>query len=120
MQSLDKSDALAALTALAHPVRLDVFRALVQVGPAGTTPTGLATLVQPELKQSTLATHLRDLVAAGLVVSERAGRNVVYRAAYERMDSVIGYLTENCCAGASCAIDTPRGVPAVGAPASCC
>jgi len=120
MQSFDKSAALAALTALAHPVRLDVFRALVQVGPAGTTPTELATRVQPELKQSTLATHLKDLVAAGLVVNERAGRNVVYRAAYERMDSVIGYLTENCCAGAPCAIDTPRGVPAVAAPSSCC
>ena len=124
MQPLGKSDALAALTALAHPVRLDVFRALVQVGPQGVTPTELATLVQPELKQSTLATHLKELVGAGLVANERAGRNAVYRAAYARMDSVIGYLTENCCAGAPCAVDAmrgkPAGIPVAAAPPSCC
>jgi DNA-binding transcriptional ArsR family regulator len=99
-----KLDVLAALGALAHPVRLDVFRALVQAGPDGITPTALAALVQPELKQSTLATHLKELVAAGLAANSRAGRNVVYRADYGRMDGVIGYLTENCCAGASCAV----------------
>ena len=102
--SIDKSDTLAALAALAHPVRLDVFRALVQVGPEGVTPTALAALVEPELPQSTLATHLRDLVAAGLVANARAGRSAVYRADYERMNGVIGYLTENCCAGAACAV----------------
>ena len=107
MQPLDKSDALAALTALAHPVRLDVFRALVQVGPQGVTPTALATLVQPELKQSTLATHLKELMNAGLVTQERQGRNLVYRAAYDHMSGLLGYLTDNCCAGADCAVAAP-------------
>ena len=100
----DRSNTLAALAALAHPVRLDVFRALVQVGPEGATPTALAALVEPALRQSTLATHLKDLVAAGLVANARAGRNAVYRADYERMNGVIAYLTENCCAGAACAV----------------
>jgi len=108
----DKTDVLAALAALAHPVRLDVFRALVQAGPDGVTPTALAPLVQPEPKQSTLATHLKELVAAGLVANTRAGRNVVYRAEYERMNGVIGYLTENCCAGAACAVEPTQ--PACG------
>ena len=102
--SIDKSDTLAALAVLAHPIRLDVFRALVQVGPDGATPTSLATLVEPAPRQSTLATHLKELVAAGLVVNARAGRNAVYRADYERMNGVIAYLTENCCAGAACAV----------------
>ena len=106
--TIAKTDALAALGALAHPVRLDVFRALVQAGPQGVTPTVLATLVVPELKQSTLATHLKELMNASLVANERAGRNVVYRADYERMDGVIGYLTENCCAGAPCAVAPPK------------
>jgi ArsR family transcriptional regulator, arsenate/arsenite/antimonite-responsive transcriptional repressor len=103
--SIDKSDTLAALAALAHPVRLDVFRALVQVGPDGATPTALAALVEPELRQSTLATHLRDLVAAGLAANAREGRNAVYRADYARMNGVIAFLTENCCAGAACAVN---------------
>jgi ArsR family transcriptional regulator len=100
-----KPDVLAALAALAHPVRLDVFRVLVQAGPDGSTPTALATRVRPELKQSTLATHLKELVAAGLVMNARTGRNVVYRADYDRMGGVIGFLTENCCAGAACAAE---------------
>jgi len=108
MKNLDKPAVLAALAALAHPVRLDVFRALVQAGPEGVTPTLLATLVEPALKQSTLATYLRDLVASGLVVNARAGRSSVYRAAYDQMNGVLGYLTENCCAGAACAVDAPR------------
>jgi len=111
MFPVSKPDVLAALAVLAHPVRLDVFRALVQAGPDGVTPTDLAQLVQPELKQSTLATYLKELVAAGLVANARAGRNALYRADYDRMDGVIGYLTENCCAGTACA-----GPPAV---ASC-
>jgi ArsR family transcriptional regulator, arsenate/arsenite/antimonite-responsive transcriptional repressor len=105
MSTPDKTEVLAALAALAHPVRLDVFRALVQAGPDGVTPTALGALVQPELKQSTLATHLKELVSAGLVANERAGRNAVYRADYGRMGGVIGYLTENCCAGAPCAVE---------------
>jgi len=103
MLSTSKPDVLAALAALAHPVRLDVFRVLVQAGPDGITPTALAALVQPALKQSTLATHLKELVAAGLVANARAGRNALYRADYDRMDGVIGFLTENCCAGTACA-----------------
>ena len=105
MQSADKTDVLAALAALAHPVRLEVFRVLVQAGPAGITPTALGALVQPELRQSTLATHLKELVSAGLAANARAGRNAVYCADYDRMGGVIGYLTENCCAGAPCAVE---------------
>ncbi|HEY8977525.1 MAG TPA: helix-turn-helix domain-containing protein [Burkholderiaceae bacterium] len=105
ISAISKPDVLAALAVLAHPVRLDVFRVLVQAGPVGLTPTALAALVQPELRQSTLATHLKELVTAGLVANARAGRNVVYRADYERMGGVIAYLTENCCAGAPCAVE---------------
>ena len=47
--------------------------------------------------------HLKDLVNAGLVTQERASRNLIYRAHYEHMNAVLGYLTENCCQGASCA-----------------
>ena len=96
---LPKPEVIAALSALAHPVRLDVFRALVEAGHAGATPTVLGQVVQPQLKQSTLATHLKELTIAGLVVGERDGRAAIYRAAYDRMDGVIGFLTQNCCKG---------------------
>lgn len=116
-----KLEVIAALSVLAHPVRLEVFRTLVVAGHGGRTPTALsealdaqtpATDDEPVVKQSTLSTYLKELVAAGLVQSERQGRNVVYRADYQRMDGVIGFLTENCC----------KGVPAAetAGSSSCC
>lgn len=97
-----------ALSALAHPVRLQVFRALVVSGPAGLTPgvmqEGLA--VPP----TTLSFHLKELASAGLVTVERASRNLVYRAAYDRMNGLLAYLTENCCEGAECAVAAPASV----------
>jgi DNA-binding transcriptional ArsR family regulator len=99
---MDESQAVSALAALAHPVRLRVFRALVVSGPAGLTPgvmqEGLA------IPATTLSFHLKELTNAGLVTSERASRNLVYRAAFERMNGLLGYLTENCCQGAECGV----------------
>ena len=99
---MEEPDVIKALAALAHPVRLRVFRALVVSGPKGLTPgvmqEGLA------IPATTLSFHLKELAAAGLVTQERASRNLVYRAAYDRMNGLLGYLTDNCCAGAECAI----------------
>ncbi|TAL20031.1 MAG: ArsR family transcriptional regulator [Aquabacterium sp.] len=98
---MDKEAVIKALAALAHPVRLDVFRALVVAGPAGMTPGTMAEGLG--IPQNTLSFHLKELAHAGLVSQERASRNLIYRAAFERMNGVLGYLTENCCRGASCA-----------------
>mgnify|MGYP000659142983 CR=1 FL=1 len=51
---------------------------------------------------ATLSFHLKELVHAGLVTQERASRHLIYRAAYERMNGLLGYLTENCCQGEPC------------------
>ncbi|NKI93512.1 helix-turn-helix domain-containing protein [Rhizobacter sp. SG703] len=99
---MNQDEIIAALAALAHPVRLDVFRALVVAGPAGLTPGVMSEGLG--IVGTTLSFHLKELVNAGLVSQERVSRHLVYRAAYERMNGVIGYLTENCCAGESCAV----------------
>lgn len=98
---MDKELVIKALAALAHPVRLDVFRALVVAGPAGMTPGTMAEGLG--IPQNTLSFHLKELAHAGLVTQERASRNLIYRAAFDRMNGVLGYLTENCCRGAGCA-----------------
>jgi DNA-binding transcriptional ArsR family regulator len=54
---------------------------------------------------SALSFHLKELANAGLVTQERASRNIIYRAAFERMNALLGYLTENCCQGADCALE---------------
>ncbi len=94
---------IQSLAALAQPIRLDAFRALVVAGQAGLTPGRMAgTLGVPA---NTLSFHLKELAHAGLVTQERVSRNIVYRANFEQVNALLGYLTENCCAGAPCAVN---------------
>ena len=55
---------------------------------------------------NTLSFHLKELVNAGLVTHERASRHLIYRANYQRMNSLLGYLTLNCCQGEACAVES--------------
>lgn len=97
---MNEAHAIKALAALAHQVRLRVFRALVVAGAQGLTPSVLAE--QLGVAATALSFHLKELVNAGLVTQERISRNLIYRAAFGPMNEVLGYLTENCCAGAGC------------------
>jgi len=99
---MDEQEVIKALAVLAHPVRLKVFRALVVTGEAGLTPGTMAEGL--DMPANTLSFHLKELVNAGLVTQERASRHLICRAAYDRMNAVLGFLTENCCQGAGCAV----------------
>jgi len=109
---MEEQNVVKSLAALAQPVRLRVFRALVVAGPQGLTPGDLAT--QLEVAATTLSFHLKELMYADLVSQERDGRHLIYRAAFEHMDGLLGYLTEHCCQGKPCAPTpaTPSGKPA--------
>jgi ArsR family transcriptional regulator, arsenate/arsenite/antimonite-responsive transcriptional repressor len=93
-----------ALGALAHPLRLQVFRALVVTGPSGLTPGVIQEAL--DVPATTLSFHLKELAAAGLVTVERSSRTLIYRAAYDQMNGLLGYLTDNCCQGAACGIES--------------
>ena len=97
---MEEKTVVAALAALAQPLRLRVFRALVVAGPQGLVPGTLAeTLGVPA---ATLSFHLKELTHAGLISQQRDGRNLIYRAAFERMNALLGYLTAHCCQGEAC------------------
>ena len=98
---MEKTNAVAALAALAQDNRLDVFRLLVQAGPAG-MPAG-AVAAALDLAPNTLTFHFDRLRGAGLVNVRRDGRSMIYAAQYETMDKLLTYLTDNCCGGAPCA-----------------
>jgi ArsR family transcriptional regulator len=117
---VEEKDVLQALAALAQPVRLQVFRALVVRGSTGLTPGTMAEALN--IPANTLSFHLKELTHAGLVTQERASRNIVYRAAFDRMNALLGYLTENCCQGAGCSVGAPgsRSRSRVAAASSCC
>jgi ArsR family transcriptional regulator len=97
---MKEDDVIRALGALAHAHRLQVFRALVVAGPSGMTPTVMSE--GSGIAPTSLSFHLKELMQAGLVTQERQGRHLVYRAAFDRMNGLLGYLTENCCQGEAC------------------
>lgn len=94
---MEMNAAILALTALGHPTRLGLFRSLVNAGPAGRMAGDLGAALGG-IPGATLSFHLKELVHAGLIHGEQQGRFVCYRANFEAMTSLIGYLTENCCA----------------------
>ena len=96
---MDAVTATLALNALSHETRLAAFRQLVQAGVDG-LPVG-ELREQLGVPGATLTAHLNILRNAGLVTDEREGRVIRVRAHYARMDALLAYLTENCCAGAA-------------------
>lgn len=100
---MEETEVITALSALAHPMRLRVFRALVVVGQDGLTPGAMSEGL--DVPAATLSFHLKELARAGLVTQERHSRHIIYRAAFERMNGLLGFLAENCCAGAPCAVN---------------
>lgn len=101
---MESSDAIAALSALAHEGRLAVFRLLVRAGAAG-LPAGEVSR-RLDMRPNTLSANLGILARAGLVASRRHGRSIIYTAVFGRMAALMAYLADDCC----------QGVPAVCAP----
>lgn len=99
---MEEKHVIQALAALAQPNRLQIFRSLVVKGPDGLTPALLAEALG--LPAATLSFHLKELMHADLITQERSGRNLIYRAQFDRMQAVLAFLTQNCCEGAACPV----------------
>lgn len=95
---MDKTDALAALSALGQDTRLEVFRLLVRAGSEGVAAGGIAERL--DAVQNTVSTHLKVLANAGLVRAQRDGRSVRYAADMTGFRDLLAYLMEDCCNGA--------------------
>jgi len=93
-------DAIEALGALAHEHRLAIFRLLVERGPQGMPAGQIGERLG--LIPSSLTFHLQNLQRAGLIGQRRESRQLIYSADFEAMNGLLGYLTENCCAGGAC------------------
>ena len=102
---METKRAIEALGALAQETRLNVFRLLVQAGPAGMAAGKIGEAL--DLPPATLSFPLSGLARAGLVTSRQEGRFVIYSADFEVMNRLLAYLTEDCCGGRAC-VPAPR------------
>ena len=98
---METTQAVSALAALAHQSRLAIFRLLVEAGPEGLAAGAIGERLK--LPPATLSFHLTNLAHAGLVRNRQEGRFVIYSTNFQSMNALVGYLTENCCGGRSCA-----------------
>ncbi len=106
---MEIKNTIAALAALAQETRLAIFRLLVETGPQGLAVGSIAEKLS--LANATLSFHLKELTNAGLTIATPNGRSIIYSANFETMNGLIGYLTDNCCAGSSCSPVTAACVP---------
>ncbi|KQW73468.1 ArsR family transcriptional regulator [Phenylobacterium sp. Root77] len=94
---MEMKSAVTSLAALAHEGRLAAFRLLVQAGGEGLAAGELARRL--DMLPNTLSANLNILSHAGLVVAQRDGRSMIYRAQYDAMRDLLGFLVEDCCGG---------------------
>ena len=92
---MEKSDAISALGALGQDTRLEAFRLLAKWEPEGLPAGELARSLN--VPQNTLSAHLSILARAGLVLSERRSRSIIYRANLETFRSLTLFLVQDCC-----------------------
>jgi ArsR family transcriptional regulator len=98
---MESNAAVTALAGLAHEGRLAIYRLLVAAGPGGMTVGEIGGTL--DMPGATLSFHLSQLKHAGLVKARRDGRQLIQTADFDQMNGLVAYLTENCCAGQSCA-----------------
>jgi DNA-binding transcriptional ArsR family regulator len=105
---MESKAVVSVLGALAHGRRLAIFRLLIEHGPNG-VPAG-AIGERLGLVPATLSFHLKELARTGLIAARQSGRFIWYRADFDAMNDLVGYLTENCCraTGESCCVPIPK------------
>ena len=111
---MEHSSAVDSLSALAHESRLAIFRLLVPEGPDGLPAGEIGDRLG--IAANALSFHLTRLRHAGLVSVRRNGQQMIYAAAYEVMQRLMGFLTDNCCQmdARGCSSDCPQPSPAWG------
>jgi DNA-binding transcriptional ArsR family regulator len=99
---MNLEQAAKQLEAIGNPTRLQLYRTLVRAGHTG-LPVGR---LQEKLgiPASTLSHHLQRLIVTGLVTQERRATTLICRANYPAMDSLVGFLVDECCADAACSV----------------
>ena len=89
-----------ALKELGHPTRLTIYKKVVRAGYQGIAVGGLQETLG--IPGSTLSHHISSLASAGLISQRREGRTLFCVAEFEKLQSVIGFLQDECCVDECC------------------
>jgi ArsR family transcriptional regulator, arsenate/arsenite/antimonite-responsive transcriptional repressor len=92
---MDRSKALAALSALAHETRLDLIRLLTSQGSEGMAAGQIAERLG--LAAPRLSFHLSALEQAGLIRSRRVARHIFYSVDARGIGSTLSFVLNDCC-----------------------
>ena len=94
---MDIQRALTALSALGQETRLETFRLLVKLAPAGLPAGEIANHFG--VVQNTMSAHLGVLARSGLICANRKGRTVEYTVDYGAVRGLLAFLMQDCCQG---------------------
>ncbi len=94
---MNADDACNIFGSLSNPTRLLVLRQLIATGSDGLAAGRLS--AQLDITPPTLSFHLKEMHAAGLVISKRHGRSIIYSANFEQVRALLGFILDDCCAG---------------------
>ncbi len=92
---MDIQDALIAFDALSQETRLKTFRLLVEHGMDG-APAGVLS-EQLGIPHNSLSFHLSHMSNAGLVLSCREGRSIIYTVDFAVFQDLIRFMVDDCC-----------------------
>jgi len=92
---MNESQAVDALGALAHEVRLKMIRHLVHCGSAGASAGDLGAAVGAA--PSEVSFHIAVLERAGLADAQKVSRQIIYRVNFSVVGELLGYVMADCC-----------------------
>ena len=94
---MNESQAVDCFSALAHEVRLGIFRELVAGGNEGVSAGAIGQAVGAA--PSKVSFHVAALERAGLATAEKVSRQVIYRIDFDQVAGLFSYLLTDCCKG---------------------
>ena len=87
---VDSAIAAAALAALGHSLRLQIWRTLMPHGSLGLSAGSIA--AQVSVAPSSLSFHLQQMIHGRVLVQRRCSRQIIYAVNYEIMDALCKFL----------------------------
>lgn len=87
---MDSPSAVAALAALGHNLRLEIWRMLLPYGPSGLTAGSIAARLA--VAPSSLSFHLQQMAQGRVLVQRRSSRHIIYAVNYEVVDALCEFL----------------------------